>query len=41
VPDDIGLDGGDYLCFDYCLQCGKVQGEFPLAEAEIEKEKSD
>jgi len=30
VPDDIGIGGGDYIYFEYCLECGKIQGEFPL-----------
>jgi len=39
VPRDIGLDGGDYLAFEYCLNCGKIQGEYPLSQAEIEIKK--
>ena len=36
VPSDIGLGGGDYVEFDYCLNCGKIQGEFPLPLAVVE-----
>ncbi len=32
VPDHIGIGSGDYLEFDYCLDCGRIQGEFPLKE---------
>ena len=33
VPDDIGLgEGGDYIEFDYCLDCGTIQGPFPIVE---------
>lgn len=24
--------GGDYIAFDYCLDCGKIQGEFPIPQ---------
>ncbi len=30
IPKDMGIGGGDYLEFDYCLECGKIQGNFPL-----------
>jgi hypothetical protein len=29
VPDDCGIGGGDYIEFDLCLDCGKIQGYFP------------
>lgn len=32
VPRDIGIGGGDYIEFEYCLDCGLIQGEFPLEE---------
>jgi hypothetical protein len=41
VPRDIGIGGGDYINFSYCLECGQLQGKFPLASAEIEKESSE
>ena len=37
VPSDIGIGGGDEMEFSYCLQCGKIQGEFPLPPASIEE----
>lgn len=30
VPDDAGIGGGDYIEFSYCLDCGRIQGDFPL-----------
>ncbi len=32
VPDDLGIGGGDYIEFDYCLDCGQIQGHFPVAD---------
>lgn len=29
VPDDLGIGGGDYVNFEVCLNCGKIQGDFP------------
>jgi hypothetical protein len=36
VPRDIGIGGGDYLKMSYCLDCGQIQGEFPLENTELE-----
>lgn len=41
VPNDLGVGGGDYLEFKYCLNCGQLQGKFPLPPAEIEKDITD
>lgn len=30
VPDNIGIGGGDYVEFDYCANCGQIQGKFPI-----------
>lgn len=30
VPMDIGIGGGDYIEFSYCLDCGQIQGDFPI-----------
>lgn len=38
VPGDMGVGGGDYLEFKYCMDCGQLQGKFPLATAHIEKQ---
>ena len=31
VPSDIGIGGGDYVEALYCLDCGQLQGEFPVS----------
>jgi len=32
VPKNIGLgDGGDYVTFSYCANCGQMMGNFPLS----------
>lgn len=41
VPGDLGIGGGDYVEFSYCLDCGQLQGKFPLESAAIEKDISD
>jgi hypothetical protein len=38
VPDDMKVGGGDYVAFDYCLDCGQIQGKFPLRKTGIERE---
>jgi hypothetical protein len=30
VPDDLGIGGEDYMEIDLCLDCGQVQGTWPL-----------
>lgn len=30
VPENIGIGGGDYIEFDYCIDCGQIQGTFPI-----------
>lgn len=41
VPKDLGIGGGDYVEFLLCLECGQLQGNFPLPPAKIEKQISD
>ena len=36
VPRDLGIGGGDDIGFDYCLDCGQVQGAFPLPPSRME-----
>ena len=36
VPTDIGIGGGDYVDIIYCLDCGQLQGNWPLAQCELE-----
>lgn len=37
VPDDLGVGGGDYLEINWCLDCGQLQGEWPLPTTELER----
>jgi hypothetical protein len=40
VPNGIviGEGGwGDYINFHFCLDCGKIQGNFPVSDKEVEK----
>lgn len=30
VPENLGIGGGDYVDFRLCLDCGKIQGVFPV-----------
>lgn len=36
VPSDLGIGHGDYVEFEYCADCGQIQGDFPLLQTEIE-----
>lgn len=40
VPDDMGIGGGDYLEMVYCLDCGQIQGKFPLEKTELEEQEA-
>jgi hypothetical protein len=33
----MGIGGGDYVEFDYCLNCGQIQGQFPLNKTKVER----
>lgn len=37
----MGIGGGDYFEIDLCLDCGRVQGEFPLPETDLELKNPD
>ena len=49
VYQDINKDGyvpsglpfsdkyGDYIEFDLCLECGRMQGKFPVSDAKVKK----
>lgn len=30
VPDDMGIGGNNEIEFTYCLECGQIQGEWPV-----------
>lgn len=36
VPHNIGIGGGDYLNITFCLDCGKIRGDFPIINDHIE-----
>ena len=36
VPEDMGIGGGDYISFMCCLDCGQIQGEWPVPETDLE-----
>ena len=29
VTREVGIGGGDYITFDFCLECGCIQDQFP------------
>jgi hypothetical protein len=38
VPLNIGLgDNEDYIRFNFCLECGRIQDKFPISDAQIKK----
>lgn len=37
VPSDMGIGGGDYIRFEWCFDCGQIQGTFPLPMTELEE----
>jgi len=41
VPHDMGIGGGDYVEGKLCLDCGQMQGEWPLPLSEIESPDED
>ena len=41
VPEGLGIGGGDYIDLSFCLDCGQLQGNFPLPTAKIEENISD
>ena len=37
LPYDLDLGGGDDLEMEICLDCGQVQGEFPIPTTKLEE----
>jgi len=33
----IGDEYGDYIEFHFCLDCGKIQGNFPISDEQVKK----
>lgn len=38
LPYDFGIGGGDDVTMNLCLDCGQVQGKFPLPKTEMEQD---
>jgi hypothetical protein len=38
VLPDLGVGKGDYLKFQVCLNCGQMQGKYPLKMSSLEKQ---
>ena len=36
VPDDLGIGSGDDVECDVCLECGQMQGKFPIPPTRLE-----
>ena len=34
VDSHLGIGGGDYIEIDVCLECGQIQGDFPVEDPE-------
>lgn len=37
----IGDEYGDYIEFEFCLDCGKIQGKFPISDAAVKRAVKD
>jgi hypothetical protein len=37
APTDLGIGGDDDVHFAYCLDCGQLQGRFPLPATLLER----
>ena len=37
MPHDLGIGGGNDCSFTYCLDCGQIQGRFPLPITRLEQ----
>ena len=41
VPRDMGIGGGDDVHFRYCLDCGQMQGKFPIPPCALEAKEGE
>lgn len=32
VPYDLNIGGGDYITFELCVECGQIQGDWPITD---------
>jgi hypothetical protein len=37
LPSDFGIGGGDDIEIDLCLDCGQLQGKWPMSKTNLEK----
>jgi hypothetical protein len=37
VPRDMEVGGGDYVDIEWCLDCGQLQGKFPVPLTKLER----
>lgn len=38
APKNVGIGGGDYVSFDYCLECGQIQDpNFPIPQENVDR----
>lgn len=35
VPYNLGIGGGDYISFRFCLDCGRLRGDFPIQDEAV------
>jgi len=35
VPANLNVGEGDYIAIDYCLDCGQMQGDFPITRESV------
>jgi hypothetical protein len=35
MPAGLGIGEGDYVEFEWCLECGQIQGEFPVQTPDV------
>jgi hypothetical protein len=33
----VGDQYGDYIDFEFCLDCGKIQGKFPISDEKVRR----
>ena len=38
VTSEVGIGGGDYVEFKYCLECGTIQNKFPVQDPDFFEE---
>jgi len=41
VPTDLNIGEGDYVNFEICLDCGRIQGRFPITDETVKNKLSN